>query len=249
MSCKKLEGKVAIVTGGARGIGKAISERLASEGASLAIVDVLLDVAEATVNEFKAKGINALAVKADVSNFDDAQNAVKEIVAHFGTVDILINNAGITRDTLLLRMKPEDWNAVININLTGTFNFIKAAIRPMMKAKAGKIVNISSVVGRMGNVGQANYASSKAGMIGLTKSIAKEFASRKINCNAVAPGYIATEMTGELSEAAMDAFLSTTPMKRPGTPLDVANAVCFFCTADSDYITGQVLNIDGGMLM
>ncbi|HJO96138.1 MAG TPA: 3-oxoacyl-[acyl-carrier-protein] reductase [Victivallales bacterium] len=249
MCCKKLDGKVAIVTGGARGIGKAISERLASEGASLAIVDVLLDVAEKTANEFKAKGVNALAVKADVSDLENVQTAVKEIVAHFGKIDILINNAGITKDTLLMRMSADDWNKVININLTGAFNFVKAVIRPMMKTKAGKIVNISSVVGRMGNVGQANYSASKAGMIGLTKSVAKEFASRKINCNAVAPGYIATEMTGHLSDAAMDAFLAVTPMKRPGSPDDVANAVCFFCTEESNYITGQVLNIDGGMLM
>lgn len=248
MSCKKLEGKVAIVTGGARGIGKSISEKLAAEGASLVLVDVLLEVAEQTANEFMVKGVKALAVKADVSKLAEAEVAVAKAVEHFGQVDILINNAGITKDTLLLRMTAEDWQKVIDINLTGAFNFIKAVIRPMMK-KGGKIVNISSVVGRMGNAGQANYSASKAGLIGLTKTVAKEFASRNINCNAIAPGFIATEMTHKLPQAAIDTFLSVTPMKRPGTPEDVAKAVCFFCTADSDYITGQVLNVDGGMLM
>jgi len=249
MSCKKLEGKVAIVTGGARGIGKAISEKLASEGASLVLVDVMLDVAEQTANEFKAKGVNAFAVKADVSKLSEAEEAVKKAVEHFGKIDILVNNAGITKDTLLLRMSSEDWAKVLDINLTGTFNFVKASIKYLMKAGSGKIVNISSVVGRMGNVGQANYSASKAGMIGLTKSVAKEFASRNITCNAIAPGFIATEMTHKLPEAATQAFLNITPMKRPGTPEDVAKAVCFFCTSDSDYITGQVLNVDGGMLM
>ncbi len=246
--CKKLEGKVAIVTGGARGIGKSISEKLASEGASLALVDVLLEVAEQTAAEFRSKGVNALAVKADVSKLAEAEEAVAKTIEHFGQVDILVNNAGITKDTLLLRMTSDDWQKVLDINLTGAFNFIKAIIRPMMK-KGGKIVNISSVVGRMGNVGQANYSASKAGMIGLTKSVAKEFASRNVTCNAIAPGFIATEMTHKLPQAAIDSFLIVTPMKRPGTPEDVAKAVCFFCTADSDYITGQVLNVDGGMLM
>lgn len=249
MSCKKLEGKVAIITGGARGIGKAISEKLASEGASLILVDVMLDVAEQTAKEFKAKGIKAFAVKADVSKLSEAEEAVKKAVEYFGKIDILVNNAGITKDTLLLRMTSEDWSKVLDINLTGAFNFVKASIRHLMKAENGKIVNISSVVGRMGNVGQANYSASKAGMIGLTKSIAKEFASRNITCNAIAPGFIATEMTHTLPEAAMQAFLTVTPMKRPGTPEDVANAVCFFCTNESNYVTGQVLNVDGGMLM
>lgn len=249
MSCKRLEGKVAIVTGGARGIGKAISEKLASEGASLVLVDVMLDVAEKTANEFKASGISAFAVKADVSKMAEAEDAVKKAVEHFGKIDILVNNAGITKDTLLLRMTPEDWSRVLDINLTGAFNFVKASIRYLMKAGNGKIVNISSVVGRMGNIGQANYSASKAGMIGLTKSVAKEFASRNITCNAIAPGFIATEMTHKLSEAAMQTFLNITPLKRPGSPEDVAKAVCFFCSSESDYITGQVLNVDGGMLM
>ena len=249
MSCKRLENKIAIVTGGARGIGKAISMRLASEGATVAIVDVLLEVAEETVKEFKALGLSASAFKADVSSFEEADATVKEVIGQFGQVDILVNNAGITKDTLLMRMTPEDWDAVININLKGTFNFTKAVVRPMMRAKGGKIVNISSVVGRMGNAGQANYSASKAGVIGFTKTVAKEFAAKNICSNAIAPGYIKTEMTKKVSDAAAEAFLNILPMKRGGTPEDVAAAVYFFCSPDSDYVTGQVLNVDGGMLM
>ena len=249
MCCKKLENKVAIVTGGARGIGKSISKRLADEGATVVIVDVLLEAAEETANEFKAMGLKAAAYKADVSSSEDVNATVKAINDEFGRIDILINNAGITRDTLLMRMTEKDWDLVMNINLKGTFNFTKAVIRPMMKAKGGKIVNIASVVGRMGNAGQANYAASKAGIIGFTKTVAKEFASRKICANAIAPGYIVTEMTKEISSAATDAFLKMLPMKRGGTPEEVANTVYFFCSPDSDYVTGQVLNVDGGMLM
>jgi 3-oxoacyl-[acyl-carrier protein] reductase len=245
----KLKGQVAVVTGGARGIGKAISERLAAEGASIAIVDILLEVAEETATEFKAKGIDAIALKADVSSYEEAEAAIKKAVAHYGRVDILVNNAGITKDTLMLRMTPNDWDLVMNINLKGTFNFTKAAMRPMMKARKGKIVNISSVVGRMGNAGQANYSASKAGVIGLTKTSAKELAGRNINVNAVAPGYIATDMTKAISETATDAFMTLLPIKRAGTPKDVANLVCFLSSDESDYITGQVINVDGGMLM
>ena len=245
----KLKGQVAVVTGGARGIGKAISERLAEEGASIAIVDILLEVAEETAAEFKAKGIDAIALKADVSSFEEAEAAIKKTVAHYGRVDILVNNAGITKDTLMLRMTPADWDLVMNINLKGTFNFTKAAMRPMMKARKGKIVNISSVVGRMGNAGQANYSASKAGVIGLTKTSAKELAGRNINVNAVAPGYIATDMTKAISETATDAFMTLLPIKRAGTPKDVANLVYFLSSDESDYITGQVINVDGGMLM
>ena len=245
----KLKGQVALVTGGARGIGKAISERLAAEGASIAIVDILLEVAEETVAEFKTKGINAIALKADVSSFEEATAAVKKTVEHYGRLDVLVNNAGITKDTLMMRMSSDDWDLVMNINLKGTFHFTKAAMRPMMKAKKGKIVNISSVVGRMGNAGQANYSASKAGVIGLTKTSAKELASRNINVNAVAPGYIATDMTKAISDSAASAFLDFLPIKRAGAPEDVANAVCFFSTSESDYITGQVINVDGGMLM
>ena len=246
---KRLEGKVALVTGGARGIGKAISARLAAEGAKLAIVDIMLDVAQATADEFTAQGVEAKAYAANVASFADAEATVAQVVADFGSLDILVNNAGITRDTLMLRMTEEDFDKVIAVNLKGTFNFTKASIRPMMKARAGKIINIASVVGRMGNVGQANYAASKAGVIGLTKTVAKEFASRNIQANAVAPGYIVTDMTGKLSEEAREAFMQVIPMKRGGTPEDVANVVYFLASADSDCVTGQVINIDGGMLM
>ena len=246
---KRLEGKVALVTGGARGIGKAISARLAAEGAKLAIVDIMLDVAQATADEFTAQGVEAKAYAANVASFADAEATVAQVVADFGSLDILVNNAGITRDTLMLRMTEEDFDKVIAVNLKGTFNFTKASIRPMMKARAGKIINIASVVGRMGNVGQANYAASKAGVIGLTKTVAKEFASRNIQANAVAPGYIVTDMTGKLSEEAREAFMQVIPMKRGGTPEDVANVVYFLSCPDSDYVTGQVINIDGGMLM
>ena len=249
MSCKKLEGRVALVTGGARGIGKAICERLASEGASLAIVDIMQEVADETAAEFREKGVNAVAFSANVAKPDDAANTIKEVMDEFGRIDILVNNAGITRDTLMMRMSEEDWDLVIDVNLKGTFNFIKAAMRPMMKSRYGKIVNIASVVGVMGNAGQANYSASKAGVIGLTKTAAKELAARNINVNAVAPGYIQTDMTKELPEQAKEAFMSVTPMKRPGTPDDVANVVYFLASPDSDYVTGQVIKIDGGLHM
>lgn len=249
MGCKKLEGKVALVTGGARGIGKAICERLAQEGASLAIVDIMQEVADATAAEFKAKGIKAAAFSANVAKPEDADNTVKAVIEEFGRIDILVNNAGITRDTLLMRMSEADWDAVIDVNLKGTFNFIKAAMRPMMKNRYGKIVNVSSVVGRMGNAGQANYSASKAGVIGLTKTAAKELATRNVNVNAVAPGYIQTDMTKNLPDQAKDAFMLVTPMQRPGSAEDVANVVYFLCSPDSDYVTGQVINVDGGLLM
>lgn len=244
-----LEGKVAVVTGGARGIGKAICEKLASDGARLAIVDVLMDIAAATAAEFRSRGIEAEAFAANVAVPADVDNMVKDVMARFGQIDILINNAGITRDNLMLRMKEEDWDLVIAVNLKGTFNCIKSAIRPMMKARSGKIVNIASVVGVMGNAGQANYSASKAGVIGLTKTAAKEFASRGINVNAVAPGYIQTDMTGKLTDEARDAFLTVVPLARPGTPEDVAGVVHFLASPASDYVTGQVINIDGGMVM
>lgn len=249
MSEGKLKGKVALVTGGARGIGKSICERLAEEGAALAIVDILQEVAEETVAEFTSKDVQAAAFSADVSKPEDAENTVKAVVEKLGNVDILINNAGITRDTLIMRMSEKDWDSVIDVNLKGTFNFIKAVARPMMKNRYGKIVNIASVVGRMGNAGQANYSASKAGVIGLTKTAAKEFATRNICVNAVAPGYIMTDMTKDLPQQAKDAFMSVVPMQRAGSPGDVAGVVAFLCSADSDYVTGQVINIDGGLLM
>ncbi len=249
MNAKRLEGRVAIVTGGARGIGKAICARLAAEGASLAIVDIMKDVAEATAAEFRGQGATAEAFAANVVKYEDAEATVKAVVEKFGKVDILVNNAGITKDTLIMRMGDAEWDAVIAVNLKGTFNFTKAVLRPMMKARYGRIVNIASVVGRMGNPGQANYSASKAGVIALAKTTAKEVASRNINVNAVAPGYILTDMTKELPQQATDVFMKVTPMQRPGTPEDVANAVYFFCSSDSDYVTGQVLNVDGGLLM
>lgn len=245
----KLNEKVAIVTGGARGIGKAICEKLASQGASLAIVDILLDVAEATAAEFRSKGVQAEAFKCNVAVPAECDEMVKAVVEKMGGVDILVNNAGLTRDTLMIRMTEQDWDLVLSVNLKGTFNLTKAVFKPMSKRGSGKIVNIASVVGRMGNVGQANYSASKAGVIGLTKTTAKEFASRNITCNAVAPGFIQTDMTGKLSEEARKAFLDHIPLKRPGTPEDVANVVCFFASPESDYVTGQVLNICGGLLM
>ena len=249
MGCKKLEGRVALVTGGARGIGKAICERLAEEGATLAIVDIMQDVADETAAEFNAKGVKAAAFSANVAKPEDAVDTIKAVIEEFGTIDILINNAGITRDTLIMRMSEADWDMVIDVNLKGTFNFIKAAMRPMMKNRYGKIVNVSSVVGRMGNPGQANYSASKAGVIGLTKTAAKELATRNINVNAVAPGYIQTDMTKDIPEQAKEAFMLVTPMQRAGSSEDVANVVNFLCSPDSDYVTGQVINVDGGLLM
>jgi 3-oxoacyl-[acyl-carrier protein] reductase len=249
MGCKELEGRVAVVTGGARGIGKAICERLAAEGATLAIVDIMQDVADETAAEFNAKGVKAAAFSANVAKPEEADATIKAVIAELGGVDILINNAGITRDTLMMRMSETDWDMVIDVNLKGTFNFIKAAMRPMMKKRYGKIVNVASVVGRMGNAGQANYSASKAGVIGLTKTAAKELATRNVTVNAVAPGFIQTDMTKAISDQAKDAFMLVTPMQRPGSPEDVANVVNFLCSSDSDYVTGQVINIDGGLLM
>ena len=245
----ELQDRVAVVTGGARGIGKAICSQLAARGAKLAVVDVLKEVADATAAEFCTQGIAAKAFAANVAAPADVDRMVEEVMAAFGRIDILVNNAGITRDGLLIRMKEADWDAVIAVNLKGTFNCIKAAVRPMMKAHYGRIVNIASVVGVMGNAGQANYSASKAGVIGLTKTSAKEFASRNITVNAVAPGYIQTEMTEKLSAEAREAFLTHIPLARPGTAQDVAGAVAFFVSPAADYITGQVLHVDGGMVM
>lgn len=246
---KKLEGKVAVVTGGARGIGKAICDRLAEEGAKLAIADIMLDVAEATAAEYRTKGIVAEAFKVNVAVAQECDEMVKAIVEKLGGIDILVNNAGLTRDGLMVRMSEQDWDLVIDVNLKGTFNLTKASFKPLSRSGNGKIVNVASVVGRMGNAGQANYSASKAGVIGLTKTTAKEFASRNITCNAVAPGYIQTDMTGKLSDAARDAFLNVIPLKRGGTPKDVADVVYFLASPDSDYVTGQVINVCGGMLM
>ena len=245
----RVEGRVALVTGGARGIGRAICEKLASEGAKIAMVDIMLDVAEKTAEEFRAKGYDAMAIQANVAVPEDADKAIAAVVEKYGKLDILVNNAGITRDTLMLKMSEKDWDAVLAVNLKGTFNFTKAATKVMMRARYGKIVNIASVVGRMGNVGQANYSASKAGVIALTKTTAREFGSRNITANAIAPGYIQTDMTEKLPQEARDAFLVNIPLKRAGLPADVANAVCFFCSDESAYVTGQVMNVCGGFLM
>ena len=246
----QLKGKTAIVTGGARGIGKSIAMTLAAAGANIVINYTRSSKeAEEVVEEAKKLGVSALALKADVSKNDEIENLVKEVLNQFGSIDILVNNAGITRDNLLIRMSEEDFQAVIDINLKGAFLCTKHVSKVMMKQRTGKIINIASVVGVMGNAGQSNYAASKAGLIGFTKSIAKELAKRNINVNAVAPGYIETDMTASLPEKVREAFMINIPMARGGLPQDVANVVLFLSSEYSDYITGQVINIDGGMVM
>jgi 3-oxoacyl-[acyl-carrier protein] reductase len=244
----RLTGKVALVTGGARGIGRAIVEKLIDNGCKIVIADVLDDAGNQTVAELSGRG-DVVFVHCDVTSAANAQTAVDHAVAKFGTLDILVNNAGIAKDALLIRMTESDWDRVLTINLKGAFLMTQAASRVMMKARSGRIVNISSVVGLMGNAGQGNYAASKAGLIGFTKSIAKELAGRNVTVNAVAPGYISTEMTESLPEAAKQAFLADIPLKRAGLPEDVANAVLFFAADESTYITGQVLPVCGGLLM
>lgn len=246
---KTLEGRIALVTGGARGIGKAICARLAKEGASIVVVDIVQEVAEATASEFRDQGIDAIAVAANVAKYEDAEAAIKATVDKFGKLDILVNCAGITKDNLMLRMSESDFDAVIAVNLKGTFNFTKAASRVMMKNRYGKIVNISSIVGRAGNAGQVNYSASKAGVLGITKSVAKELGSRNIMVNAVAPGFIMTPMTANLPQEAKDAFVNQISLKRIGQPEDVANVVYFLCSPDSDYVSGQVINVCGGALI
>lgn len=245
----KLEGKVGIITGSARGIGKAIARLLAQEGARIVISDVNAELAEQTAQEFTTEGFVACAIPANVTQMADTERLFAQTIETWQQVDILVNNAGITRDTLLIRMAESDWDAVIQVNLKGSFNCLKTAAKIMMKQRTGKIINISSVVGLMGNVGQTNYSASKAGLIGLTKSAAKELAPRGITVNAVAPGYIETEMTKNLNEQVKENFLAGIPLKRAGTALDVAKAVCFLASEDADYITGQVLQVDGGLLM
>ncbi|MFC1562428.1 3-oxoacyl-[acyl-carrier-protein] reductase [candidate division KSB1 bacterium] len=244
-----LEKKVAVVTGAGRGIGSAIAKGLSAEGAFIVVSDIDENTALKTVDEIFASGGKAVSAVGDVSVFDDAKSIVDKASEEFSGLDILVNNAGIVRDNLIMRMSIEDWDSVISVNLKGVFNLIKAASRVMLKRRYGKIINISSVVGIMGNAGQANYSASKAGIIGLTRTAAKEFASRNICVNAVAPGYIETDMTKKLSDEAKDAFLNAIPLRRSGSAEDVVNIVKFLASSDSDYITGQVIQVDGGMIM
>ncbi len=246
----KLEGKKALVTGASRGIGRAIALALAAEGADIAVNYAGNQAAaEAVAAEIEAMGRKALIIQADISSNEAATAMVEQVAKEFGRVDILVNNAGITRDGLLMRMKEADWDAVLTTNLKGVFNCTKAAIKYMMKQKAGHIVNISSVVGVNGNAGQANYAAAKAGVIGFTKATAKELAARGITVNAVAPGFIQTDMTAVLNEKQVEAMQATIPLKRLGEPEDIAKAVVFLASDDANYITGQTLNVDGGMVM
>ena len=243
-------GRVAIITGGSRGIGRAIAELFASRGADLVIADYQFDLAKKTASEISEKsGQKVIAVEVDVSNFEMAQEMAKKVVDEFGKIDILVNNAGITRDDLLMRMKESDWDDVININLKGAWNCSKAVLRPMMKKRYGRIVNISSVSGQAGQAGQTNYSASKAGLIGLTKAMAREVASRGIAVNAVAPGFIPTALTNDLPNELKDYILGATPMGRMGTPKEIAFAVAFLASDEASYITGQVLGVDGGMVM
>lgn len=245
----KLKGKVALVTGSAQGIGKAIALVLAKAGADVVISDINLELAEATSKEIQALGVKSLAVKLNVADAEESEKVIKDIAVQMGKLDILVNNAGITKDTLLIRMTAEQWKAVIDINLTGVFNCTKAAATIMMKQRSGKIVNIASIVGEMGNAGQANYSASKGGVIALTKTVARELASRNVLVNAVAPGFIETAMTDKLSEEVKKAMLAQVPLAKMGSPEDVAQAVLFLSSPESDYITGQVINVNGGMLM
>ncbi len=245
----KLDGKTALITGATRGIGKGIAESFAEEGANVAFTYMSSqDLAKGIESDLNAMGIKAKAYHSDASDFAKAEELINTVIEEFGSLDILVNNAGITQDNLMMRMTEEMWDAVLKTNLKSCFNTVKASNRQMMKQRAGSIINITSVVGIKGNAGQSNYAASKAGMIGFTKSVALELGSRNIRCNAVAPGFIETEMTEKLDQAMVDGWKSAIPLKRGGTPEDVANACVFLASDDSAYITGQVLQVDGGML-
>lgn len=249
MSYGDTKGRTAVVTGAARGIGYAIAEQLAMGGADIVIIDLAQDAADKAAESIRRLGVKSVGVAANVAKSEDVENALKASLELTGKIDILVNNAGITRDTLMIKMKDEDWDAVITINLKSVFLMTREFIRPMMKARYGRIVNIASVIGLMGNAGQANYAASKAGIIGLTKSVAKEFSSRSITCNAVAPGYIQTDMTAKLTQDVIDKMKAIIPLSRLGEPSDVAKAVRFLASDEAAYITGQVLTVDGGMVM
>lgn len=243
-----LEGKVALITGAARGIGKAIALKYASEGAAVAFTDLAIDeIAQQTVSEIEALGVKAKGYASNAASFDDAHAVVEEVIKDFGKIDILVNNAGITRDTLMLRMTEAQWDAVLTVNLKSAFNFMHAIAPVMMKQRGGSIISMSSVVGIGGNAGQANYAASKAGLIGLTKSMAKEIGPRGVRVNAIAPGFIITEMTAKLSEEVRAEWAKSIPLRRGGTPEDVANVATFLASDLSTYVTGQVIHVCGGM--
>lgn len=246
---KLLEGKTALITGASKGIGKGIALKFAEEGANIAFTFLSsVDKARVLEEDLKEKGIKAKGYQSDASDFQAAENLIAQVVEEFGTLDVLVNNAGITQDNLILRMNEEMWDDVINVNLKSVFNTVKAATRTFMKQKSGSIINLTSVVGIKGNAGQANYAASKAGIIGFTKSVALELGSRNIRSNAIAPGFIQTEMTEKLDPATVESWSEAIPLKRGGTPEDVANAAVFLASDLSSYITGQTIQVDGGML-
>lgn len=244
-----LKGKVAIVTGGAQGIGKSIATHLAQEGANVVIADVAEEMAKSTAQEISQRGNESISIGVDVSSLSSVEEMAKKTLDKFGRIDILVNNAGITRDALIIRMKEEDWDLVLDINLKGAFNCIKVVSSIMMKQRSGKIVNIASIVGINGNAGQANYSASKGGLIALTKTCARELASRQINVNAVAPGFIQTSMTERLSGEVRQKLSSQIPLGKLGKPEDVASAVLFLVSEKARYITGEVIKVDGGMAM
>lgn len=247
---KMLEGKVALVTGAARGIGKAIALKYAQEGANVAFTDLVIDEnAENTKKEIEAYGVKVLAIASNAASFEEAHATVEQVVKEFGRLDILVNNAGITKDGLMMRMSEAQWDAVIAVNLKSAFNFVHAVTPVMMRQRSGSIINMSSVVGVHGNAGQCNYSASKAGMIGLAKSIAQELGSRGIRANAIAPGFIITEMTNQLSDEVKAEWAKRIPLRRGGTPEDVANIATFLASDMSSYVTGQVIQVDGGMNM
>ncbi len=247
---KLLEGKTAIITGAGRGIGKEIAIIYAEHGANIAFTDIALnDDTTALEKELEAMGVKAKGYQSNAAKYDEAQDLIKAVAADFGKIDILVNNAGITRDTLLMRMSEEQWDLVISINLKSVFNLTKAVQTVMLKQRSGSIINMSSVVGVTGNAGQANYSASKAGILGFTKSVAKELGSRNIRCNAIAPGFIETDMTAKLSEEVRKAWAKAIPLRRGGTPKDVANTCVFLASDLSGYVTGQTINVCGGMVM
>ena len=246
----RLKDQVAVVTGGAQGIGQAVAEAFAIEGAKIVVSDINAELAQKTADEIAAKhGVETLAIAGDVSSTADCDKLMDAAVSKFSRIDILVNNAGITRDNLILRMSEKEWDTVINVNLKGVFNCTKAASRTMLRQRSGRIVNIASVVGQMGNAGQANYSASKGGVIALTKTCAREFASRNINVNAIAPGFIRTAMTEKLNDEAKKKLAEMIPLTRLGEAEDIAKAALFLCSGDASYITGQVLAVNGGMYM